>query len=109
MKKLLFLFALLIGFTFSYSQQPPKSADEKADEAVAKLKNDIQLTDEQIPKVKTITLDRVNKVTEATKKYGKDKTRLKAVNTKIFDEWEAQLKTIVTPEQYNKYMQSKGY
>lgn len=108
MKNLIFLLALLLGFTFAHSQGAPQTADQKADEVVAKLKNDIQLTEEQVPKVKTITLDRINKVTDATKKYGKDKNRLNAAKTKIFDEWEAQLKTIVSEDQYKKYMTGKG-
>jgi hypothetical protein len=108
MKHLVLFIALLGGFTFTFSQGVPQTADQKADEVVTKLKNDIQLTEEQVPKVKTITLDRITKVTDATKKYGKDKNRLNAAKTKIFDEWEAQLKTIVTEDQFKKYLASKG-
>jgi len=108
MKHLVFLIALVAGFTFAYSQGAPQTADQKADEVVAKLKNDIQLTDEQVPKVKTITLDRINKITDATKKYGKDKNRLNAAKTKIFNEWETQLKSTVTEDQFKKYLGTKG-
>ena len=98
--------------TFLHAQQgQPKSQltpEEKADETVAKLKTDIALTDEQTPKVKAITVDRINKVTAAHKKYGADKQRLQAALKLIFDDWEAQLKIIVNEEQYKKYLATKS-
>jgi ABC-type transporter MlaC component len=103
---------LLIGFTFSYAQsnqtKAPMTADQKADEVVAKLKNEIGLTNEQLPKVKAITVEKINKVTAAHKKNGADKTRLQSANKLILEEWESQLKGIITEEQYKKYLTNKG-
>lgn len=111
MKKLFFLFVFLISsVATSYGQtvQAPVTADQKAEEVVSKMKSTLSLTDDQAPKVKEITVDRVQKVTEARKKYGADKTRIQSANKLIFDEWETKLKGILTLEQYNKYVESKS-
>ncbi|HSZ24437.1 MAG TPA: hypothetical protein VK766_01900 [Cytophagaceae bacterium] len=112
MKNLCFLFLFLSAISICHAQQAPvKSAqtpEEKADEIVAKLTNELSLTGEQIPKVKAITIDRINKVTAAHKKNGPDKQRLQAANKLIFDEWETQLKGILTADQYSNYLSGKG-
>lgn len=98
---LLFIASLVVA-------QAPMTADQKADETVSKLKIDLSLTDEQIPKVKAITVDRITKITAAKKKNGADKPRMQADSNKIFAEWETQLKTILTEEQNAKYLNSKN-
>ena len=108
MKKIFLLFMLSFGITYSYAQtKSPMTADQKADEVVAKLKSELALTDEEVPKVKVITVDKINKVTAAHKKNGADKSRLQSANKLIQEEWETQLKGIVTEEQYSKYLASK--
>lgn len=110
MKKILsFLFAWCLAASLQLHAQAPKTADQKAQETVDKLKTELALTDEQATKVKTITVEKINKVTAAHKKIGADKNRLKAANQQIQEEWENQLKGIVTEEQYKKYLASKGY
>ncbi len=112
MKNLIIVLMLLIGSaTYTNAQNQPKSQqtpEEKADEVVAKLKTDIALTDEQAPKVKAITVERINKVTAAQKKHSADKPRLQNARKLIFEEWETQLKGIVSEDQYNKYLATKG-
>ena len=58
--------------------------------------------------IKTITVDRITKVTAANKKNGADKQRLQFDNKRIFEEWETKLKEILSEEQYAKYVQSKN-
>jgi predicted S18 family serine protease len=112
MKKLFLLLLLCIGMTTSYAQtdqnKSPMTAEQKADEAVTKLKTELALSDDQVTKVKAITVEKINKVTAAHKKIGADKSRLNSANKQIYDEWEVKLKTILTPDQYNKYLASKG-
>lgn len=111
MKKLIFLFAILLGISLNsigQTSQAPVTAEQKADEVVGKMKSSLSLTDDQVPKVKEITVDRIEKVTEARKKYGADRTRIQSANKLIFDEWETKLKGILTLEQYNKYVESKS-
>ncbi len=111
MKKLLFVFALIIGSFNAFSQNQgklPMTAEEKADETVSKMKPELQLTDDQVAKVKTATVEKINKVTAAHKKAGADKNKLQASNKLIMEEYEKQLQTILTEEQYKKYLASKG-
>jgi protein CpxP len=111
--KITFLSVLFSFFSLVlFAQQKPTMSsmtpEQKADEIVAKLKTDVGLTDEQIPKVKAISLDRVNKNTAAFKKIGpNDKARLLAANKSVLAEWETQLKAILTEDQYAKYLQTK--
>ncbi|HVD96585.1 MAG TPA: hypothetical protein VNB90_00180 [Cytophagaceae bacterium] len=111
MKKLVFLFAILLGFTVAaYSQtvQAPVTADQKADQVVSKLKDNLSLSDEQVTNIKGITLNRIAKVTDARKKYGADKQRVQSASKLAYDEWENQLKGILTTEQYNKFIETKN-
>lgn len=108
------ILSLLIVFSsvVLFAQQKPamsaKSPEQKADEIVAKLNTSVGLTDEQIPKVKAISVDRVTKNTEAFKKIGpNDKARLAAANKLVLADWETQLKGILTEDQYAKYLQAQ--
>lgn len=113
MKKLFFLLILCAGFTVAQAQTNQQksmmTAEQKADETVTKLKTELSLSDEQVTKVKAITVEKINKVTAAHKKNGADKNRLQAANKLIQDEYETQLKGIVTEDQFNKYLTSKGH
>lgn len=112
MKKLFFLALLFVGLQAAHAQtnqtKSMMTAEQKADESVNKLKTELSLSDEQVTKVKAITVDKINKVTAAHKKNGADKSRLQAANKLIQDEYETSLKGIVTEEQFNKYLASKG-
>jgi hypothetical protein len=112
MKTFILSFLFLFGSVVLFAQQKPAlsntSPEQKADEIVQKLNSSVSLTDEQIPKIRTISIDRVNKNTAAFKKIGpNDKARLQAANKINLEEWETQLKGILTEDQYNKYLQSR--
>src|SRR6478735_3588935 len=112
MKKLFFLAILFIGFSSAQAQnnetKSMMTAEQKADEAVKRLTTQLSLTDDQVAKVKVITVDKINKVTAAHKKNGADKSRLAAANDLIQKEYETQLAGIVTKEQYQKYIDGKS-
>jgi hypothetical protein len=107
--KILFLTLCLSFFSLLLvAQQKPAltatSAEQKADEIVSKLNTSVGLTDEQLPKVKAISVERIEKNTAAFKKIGpNDKARLSAASKMNLTEWETQLKGILTEEQYKKY------
>lgn len=112
MKTIILSFCFLIGSIVVMAQQKPamsnKTPEQKADEIVAKVNERVGLTDEQLPKVKAISIERVNKNTAAFKKIGpNDKARLTAANKLILDEWEIQLKGILTEDQFAKYIQAQ--
>ncbi len=107
MKKIVLSLTLFLVTTLAIAQSPV-TPDQKADETVNKLKTEVALTEEQVPKVKEITVERITKVTAANKKNGADKQRLQFDNKRIFEEWEAKLKAMLTEDQYAKYVQSKS-
>ncbi len=112
MKTILLSLFLTFCLATVFAQQKPTmssmTAEQKADEIVAKLNTNVNLTQDQLPKVKAISLERVNKNTAAFKKIGpNDKARLLATNKSILAEWEVQLKGILSEDQYNKYLQTK--
>jgi|SRR6187402_248175 len=106
MKNIILSLTLLLFSTIVFAQAPV-TAEQKAEETVTKLKTELALTDDQIPKVKAITVDRINKITAAKKKNGADKPRMQSDSKRIFDEWETQLKAILTEAQYNTYSSKK--
>jgi periplasmic protein CpxP/Spy len=107
MKNLLLTILLLAGLTAAHAQSNQQksmvTAEQKTEENINKLKTELTLTEEQIPKVKAITMDKINKVTAAHKKSGADKNRLQAANKLIQEEYETALKEILTEEQFKKY------
>jgi hypothetical protein len=92
----------------SYAQKAPVTAESKAEEVVAKLKTDLNLSEDQVGKVKAITVERINKVTAAVKKYSPDKNRVQAASKLVLEEWETELKGLVSDEQFSKYLATKG-
>lgn len=108
--KIVFLSLLLLTSAyFVHAQQKPAlssmSAEQKADELVQTLSAKVSLTEQQLPQVKAVSLERVVKNTEAFKKIGpNDKARLSAASKMNLNEWEEKLKTILTAEQLATYM-----
>jgi periplasmic protein CpxP/Spy len=107
MKNLFLTILLFAGLTAAHAQSNQQksmvTAEQKAEESINKLKTELTLTEEQVPKVKAITIDKINKVTAAHKKNGADKNRLQAANKLIQEEYETALKGILTEEQFKKY------
>ncbi len=117
MKKVIFMIALLVTATFAYAQQPSGksksskgqslSPEEKAEKITSKLKTELSLTDAQVPKVKQATLTRIKQVATAKTNAGEDKQAFRQEGRKIFQNWEAEMKGILTPEQYTAYQAKK--
>lgn len=109
MKKILLAFFLMLGSLSLSAQEKPKltatSSEQKADEIVQKLNASVSLTEEQLPKVQSISVDRINNNTAAYKKIGpNDRARLSAATKMNLTEWETKLKEILTAEQYAQYL-----
>lgn len=137
MKKLLFTVAFMVGVSmFAQTASPnaneqgkSKSAkskgkggkgkgqekknmtpEERADKVSNRMKTELGLTDDQATKVKAITLTRATKMAEIrtkAKTEGADKTALKAERKATHQAWEADLKGIVSAEQFAKYQAKK--
>jgi protein CpxP len=134
MKKLLLMVALVFGMTSVFAQSPTATEknkgkqgqqkgqkkgngqakkltpEERAAKHTEKMKTELTLTDDQISKVKAITLTRAQKIDEVRAKYAaaKDKANFKTERKAAFQAWETDLKGILTPEQLSKYEAKKA-
>ncbi|MCU0428544.1 MAG: hypothetical protein MUF42_01105 [Cytophagaceae bacterium] len=128
MKKLLFVVALLAsammfaqngnakgkgkgkGNAANAQAKKNMSPEERADKITGRLKSEMGLSDDQMPKVKEITLARTKKMAELRAKYAnsQDKTAFKAERKAIFESWQSDLKSSVNPDQYAKYEAKKA-
>lgn len=125
MKKIIFILALIIAISNTYAQSDNSkgkgkgngdgsgnkekgkgkslSPEERADKITLRLKEKLSLTEEQTPKVKQITLTRVNAIKAAKDASKDDKKAFGQERKKLVQAWEVDLKGILTPEQFTKY------
>lgn len=119
MKKLVFSAALLaLGITsvsagvvsaseavvISVAQEKkPAPAKKMAQKQAQAMSTELKLTAEQTAKLEAAILERITKSREATKKHGDDKKAAKADIKAAAQAFKAQLKTILTAEQFAQH------
>ncbi len=122
MKKAILFLALVVSIGSVFAQQEKAKGqgkgkgkeknqnltpEEKATKITNRLKTELSLTDEQVPKVNAVTLTRVKQATEAKTKTAEDKKAFGQQRKTIFQSWETEMKTILTPEQFATYQTKK--
>ena len=123
MKKTLFLLAALAlttaGTSFAQTtpvatsvvkarKQAPKSPAQKADRHAGKMAKELGLNADQEAKVEQLLLARQQESAALKTKYAANKKAGRAEMKAAHDRYEAQLKTILTPEQFAKMSQLKA-
>lgn len=115
MKKSVMLIALLLMSTLMFAQKGqhrggPKgkaSPEAMATRRADRMKTEVSLSDDQYTKVKAIFV----KFTEGQAKVRQDSTLTRdasrAETKKLMDATEAELKTVLTPEQQTKWAEAK--
>jgi Spy/CpxP family protein refolding chaperone len=111
---MLALFCQLAFFQTVFSQtnvNNPKNhtPEQKADMHVKKMTQDLNLTSDQVPKVKSIMVDKIQKMDALRTKYANstDKKAMHQEMKTIRDQKEAELKAVLTPDQYAKHVQMR--
>lgn len=111
MKKLLCQLTMLLLFSFIttslYSQQKDiPSASERATKLTEWMKTNLQLTDEQVPKVQDINMKYANKMEELKNNVAGKRQKLLTLkeNEKAKD---AELKQVFADNQYKTYLTKK--
>jgi periplasmic protein CpxP/Spy len=105
-KIIMFAAALLVAMAASAQNVPakgkrtPKTPEEKAKKQTEWMKKDLQLTDDQAQQIEEINL-------KYAKKAEARKEALKAEHEKFKGEKEADLKKVLTPDQYAKFDQER--
>ncbi len=100
---LAFALAFVVGLAWAGGEH-----GQKMDVAshVAKLKADLNLTDQQTEKVRAVLEDIHNRKMEAKKKAGgQESAEFREQVKKLMAERDARLKEILTPEQYTRYQE----
>ena len=92
-----------------YSKGPrgPKDPAKMADHRAGKMAKDLGLNADQEAKAEQLMLTRQQEVAALKTKYGSDRKAGRADMKAAHDRYEAQLKVILTPEQYAKYQLKK--
>ena len=110
MKKLILIgssvLMLSIASIAQTSTPTPKSAQERTEKATEKWTKELGLSAEQVEKVKVILMEK-NETVDAvkTKKAsGVDKKEYKGDRKEAMDKRDEQMKAVLTPEQYTKYL-----
>ncbi len=105
-----FLFLLCqVIFAQTATNREPKSAEERAEMATARLTKTLSLNEDQATKVKAIHLERFQKM-EALKakfKEADDKVAARGEAKTAVEEADQKLKEVLTAEQFAKYEQQK--
>jgi Spy/CpxP family protein refolding chaperone len=105
-KIIMFAAALLIAIAASAQNAPakgkkaPKTPEEKAKKQTEWMKKDLQLTDDQAQQIEDINL-------KYAKKAETRREALKTEHEKFKAEKEADLKKVLTPDQYAKFDQER--
>ncbi len=105
MKKRFFISAFALAFVVGLAWAGGEHG-QKMDVAshVAKLKADLNLTDQQTEKVRAVLEDIHNRKMEAKKKAGgQESAEFREEVKKLMAERDARLKEILTPEQFTRY------
>ena len=91
---------LLLTSTSAFAQQQKqqRTPEERATIATNKMKETLQLSDDQYVKVKAINLDYATKINE--RKTVKDKSALKDKMKNLDNQRMKSLKSVLTPDQY---------
>jgi len=80
-----------------------KSPEEMAKEALAKWKEVLKLTDEQVPQFESVMTESYQKMAEAKTAAAGDKAKMKASMQTIMSDRDAALAKVLTPDQMKTY------
>ena len=106
MKKIILALLLMLGITgYSYSQQTQKTPEERAQGTSTKLGKELSLTQNQITNVYNAALIRIKAVEEARTNNASNKEAMRSQVKAANESYDAQMKTILTPEQYTQWKQ----
>ena len=112
MKKLMLTIAgLVIVISLSFAQNPSKptrTPEQKAAKRSEMLAQKLSLTPEQKQSVYNLILDRTTKVEAVKAKYAADKKGMGKELKSIRDNFDTQMKSILTPDQATKWEQLRA-
>jgi protein CpxP len=91
----------------SESEKKQVTPEARAEKITNRLTTELTLTEDQKPKVKQITLERIKATNEARAKAGDDKNAFKTEKKVIFQKWETNLLSVLNQDQQKTYFVKK--
>ena len=111
MKKLIGFILLCCVMSFSYaqnqSQRTPKTPEQRAISISNYLTKVLVLSDDQKTKVYNLALDGATKMKDAREKNAEDRQAMRNAMKPIRDEFDTQMKNVLTPDQYASWQKLK--
>lgn len=110
MKKLLFLSAtLMLLTTVAFAQNKKgahvhKHAEERAHFINERMMVRLNLNKEQTDKIQALNLNRAKRIEDIKSQHGISKEDVRTQVKMLHDEYNNEVKSILTPEQYQQYM-----
>lgn len=110
MKKIVLSAAFAVIGTFAMAQQSPQmqkkdpaQMEQMRAEKLQKMKTELNLSDQQVAKIKSLQDKKIAERKEnAPKIQAERKAKMEAMKAKK-EQWNAEMKQILTPEQYQKW------
>ncbi|GAF04443.1 DUF4890 domain-containing protein [Saccharicrinis fermentans] len=107
MKQLIFSLIAILAISFSVEAQRPQKGkmgtpEEMAQKQTERMKESLNLSDEQEAKVKSINLEFAEKQQELVNSSSGDRTAMRESMKTIREDKKAALKKVLTDEQYKK-------
>ena len=93
---------------YATGKQGPKDPAKMADHKAGKMAKELGLSADQEAKLEQLMLARQQETTALKTKYGTDRKAGRTETKAAHDHYEAQIKTILTPEQYAKMDKMKA-
>jgi len=109
MRKIILAVAVIMATAFSVLgqekgiRQPKRSAEDRTEKIVAKMKVDLVLSDDQVLKLKPVILRREQQRSEMYAKMDTTKSNTK----KVLKDSDEEIKRILTSEQYEKLKEQR--
>lgn len=108
MKKIIIICAIALSFLNVFAQKgDDKNPEQKAQKASAFLQRKLNLTDDQKSNVYKSMLERITKIQEL-RAQNLEKTAMLQQSKPIRDNFNASMKTILTPDQFTQWEQLKS-
>ena len=115
MKKVILSAAMIAFGTFAMAQQnkmmrkmDPAQMEQKRAEKLQSMKTELNLSDAQVAKIRTLQDEKMaQRKANEPKMQAERKAKMDAMKQKR-DNWNNEMKQILTPEQYAKWEQKKG-
>ena len=103
---LCFSFSLVVS---AYNGTPPNKAEKRAEKQTNRMIEKLNLNDAQAAKVGDINLFYAAKMEEARAKNKGDRAAMKEIKTAIRTEMTAEMKQVLTPEQFASFQAMKPH